>query len=145
MARSENLFDVIIIDSSDPVGPSTVLFSEDFYKDIFKALKKDGLFVAQGESPFYNKDFQKNLLSMAGNLFKTAGFYNYSNLTYPGGFWSFLFASKKYHPLKDFRSNKHLSLRYYNEDMHRASFSRPEFLKKSFWLFVEDIDYTDRV
>ena len=132
MARSENLFDVIIIDSSDPIGPSTVLFSEGFYKDIFKALKEDGLLVAQGESPFYSKKFQKGLLEMAGNLFKTAGFYNYSNLTYPGGFWSFLFASKKYHPLKDFRSNKDLSLRYYNEDMHRASFSRPEFLKSYF-------------
>ena len=132
LSREQNSFDVIIIDSSDPIGPATVLFSNTFYRNIFKALKSDGLFVAQGESPFYNKNFQKGLLKKAGDLFKIAAFYNYNNLTYPGGCWSFLFASKKYHPLKDFKSNRALKLRYYNKDMHRASFSQPEFLKKHF-------------
>lgn len=132
LSKAKNIFDVIIVDSSDPIGPAKALFTETFYKNIFNALKEDGLFVAQGESPFYNKDFQKNLLKTAGSLFKIAGFYNYSNLTYPGGYWSFLFASKKYHPLKDMKPNRHLILRYYNEDMHRAAFSRPEFLKQYF-------------
>lgn len=132
LAEQKNTFDVIIVDSSDPIGPAKALFTEKFYGNIFNALKEDGLFVAQGESPFYNKSFQKGLLKTVGNLFKIAGFYNYSNLTYPGGYWSFLFASKKYHPLKDFKSNKDFTLRYYNEDIHRASFSRPEFLKKYF-------------
>ena len=132
VAKKQKAFDVIIVDSSDPIGPATVLFSEKFYKNLFKALKEDGLFVAQGESPFYNKILQKKLLKRAGNLFKIAGFYNYSNLTYPGGYWSFLFASKKYHPLKDFKPNRSLKLKYYNKEIHKASFSRPEFLKNHF-------------
>lgn len=132
LSQVKNRFDVIIVDSSDPIGPAKALFTEKFYESIFNALKEDGLFVAQGESPFYNKSFQKSLLKKVGLLFEIAGFYNYNNLTYPGGCWSFLFASKKYHPLKDFKPNKRLALRYYNEDIHRASFSRPEFLKQYF-------------
>ena len=94
VAKKQKAFDVIIVDSSDPIGPATVLFSEKFYKNLFKILKADGLLVAQGESSFTIRTFKKPLLKRAGNLFKIAGFYNYSNLTYPGGCWSFLFALK---------------------------------------------------
>ena len=127
-----NVFDVILIDSGDPVGPAKKLFTKKFYKSLFAALKEDGLLAAQGESPFYNLKFQKNLLSNAGGLFKTAGFYHYANMTYPCGLWSFLFASKKYHPLKAAPSvPSSMSLRYYNAEMHRAAFARPEFLKRN--------------
>ena len=52
----KDMYDVIIVDSTDPVGPAVNLFSKDFYISIYEALKDDGIFVAQTESPFYNQD-----------------------------------------------------------------------------------------
>ncbi len=136
VAQHESAFDIIIVDSSDPIGPSSVLFGADFYKKAHRALKKDGIITAQAESPFYELERQKNRLKICQGLFDTAGFYNYSNLTYPAGHWSFLFASKGPHPVKDFQPDRvkssGLSFRYYNEEIHTASFARPQFAKKAF-------------
>lgn len=135
IANKKNQFDVVIIDSSEPFGPSEILFGDKFYKNVFEALKEDGIVVAQGESIFYEMDFQKAMLKRAQH-FKHRAFYNYSNLSYPNGPWSFLFASKKYHPLKDFAEQRleklDLALRYYNADIHKACFSQPQFAKESF-------------
>ena len=61
--------------------------------------------------------------------------YNFSNLTYPGGLWSFTFGSKKYHPIKDFDSAKvkasGLDFKYYNENVHTGVFSIPNFMVKN--------------
>ena len=129
-------FDVIIVDSADPVGPGKVLFEQPFYEDVFQALRPEGLMTAQGESPFLERELQKKLLKTAGGMFSFAGFYNYNSLVYPGGLWSFLFASKTYHPLRDFKEdrvkNAPFSFRYYNEGVHRSSFVQPESVKADF-------------
>ena len=134
--KYESAFDVIIVDSSDPVGPSSVLFGADFYKNVFKALKNKGIAAAQAGNPFYDLDNQKNSLKMCRKLFKKAGFYNYSNLTYPAGPWSFLFASKGIHPIKNFKAarvkNSKIKFRYYNSKIHKSCFSQPEFVKQAF-------------
>ena len=131
----KNYYDVVIVDSADPIGPGKILFEAPFYKNVFQALKPDGLMVAQGESPLYEQKLQKKLLKTIGKVFPLAGFYNYGNLTYPGGVWSFLFASKKYHPIKDFKAgrvkNSAFPFRYYNKEIHQAAFSQPEFTKKN--------------
>ena len=128
-------FDIIIVDSSDPIGPGKVLFEPPFYKNLFQALKPDGLMTAQGESPFFDTNFQTDLLKIAGNLFEIATLYNYNSLSYPCGLWSFLFASKKQHPLNNFNLKKwessSLQFQYYNKDIHFASFVLPEFMKKN--------------
>lgn len=54
--QHKNEFDVIMIDSTDPVGPAVGLFSKEFYKAIYECLKEDGIFVAQTESPFFIKN-----------------------------------------------------------------------------------------
>ena len=129
-------FDVVIVDSSDPVGPSSILFGADFYKNVFKALKSKGIAVAQAGNSFYDLNNQKNTLRMCRKLFKTAGFYNYNNLTYPAGSWSFLFASKGAHPIKNFNRERvkksKIKFRYYNPEIHKSSFTQPEFVKKAF-------------
>lgn len=136
VSNKKSAFDVIIVDSSDPVGPSSILFGKKFYQDVHRALRAEGIVVAQAESPFYEIENQKNLLKISQGLFKKAGFYNYSNLTYPPGSWSFLFASKGPHPLKNFQEEKvkksGLSFRYYNADIHKASFTRAQFAKEAF-------------
>ena len=136
IAQQENFFDIVIVDSTDPIGPGEVLFNLEFYKNVHKALKPDGLMVSQGESPFYEVDIQKKLLGIAGGLFSYAGFYHYNNVTYPGGFWSFLFASKKYHPIKDFNAQRvmdsKMKFRYYNTEIHNSSFSQPQFIREAY-------------
>ena len=133
--KTEEKFDVILVDSTDPIGPAQPLFGEDFYQDIFNCLKEDGLVVSQGESGFYEVEMQKKLMSILSNLFPISLLYNFSNLTYPGGLWSFTFASKGPHPLKDFKEERveksGLSFDYYNKDIHKACFSLPNFMKKN--------------
>ena len=136
ISQKKDFFDVVIVDSSDPVGPGEVLFNLEFYINVEKALKSDGLVVSQGESPFYDLEIQKKLLKITGNLFPYTGFYHYNNVTYPGGFWSFLFASKKYHPIRDFNTQQvidfNIKFRYYNERIHSSCFTQPQFVKEAY-------------
>jgi spermidine synthase len=69
MAESKDKYDVIIVDCSDPIGPGEGLFTHDFYKNVYKALKVDGLFVQQTESPFYHQPLLKKLHKDISALF----------------------------------------------------------------------------
>lgn len=135
--ETDEKFDVILIDSTDPIGPAQPLFGEEFYQDVYNCLSEDGILVSQGESPFYETTMQKKLLSLV-KPFAIAQFYNFHNMTYPGGLWSFLFASKKYHPVKDFDASKveasGLEFEYYNAETHTSAFALPQFMKKSLGL-----------
>jgi len=131
-ARSESeKYDVIVVDSTDPIGPAAPLFGVDFYRDVFNSLKADGIVVSQGESPFYNADTQLGMVKILNQLFPVVRYYNFTNLTYPGGYWSFSFASKKFHPVKDFNYKKvaesGLDFKYYNANLHTAAFALPSF------------------
>lgn len=127
-------YDVILVDSTDPMGPATPLFGKDFYLDVFTRLTDDGLVVAQGESGFLHLDTQKRLLSIVQDVFPQTYVYNYSNLTYPGGMWSFLVGSKRWNPKRDFQPDRLLAcdgdFYWYNADIHRSSFSLPTFMRK---------------
>ena len=52
-SKSENEYDVIMVDSTEPVGPAAKLFEKGFYEGIAKALKEDGVFVAQTDNPWF--------------------------------------------------------------------------------------------
>jgi spermidine synthase len=134
MAKSTEMFDVIMIDSTDPVGPAQPLFGEKFYSDVFARLNDDGIVIAQGESAFYEEEMQLKLAEITAKYFKYVSPYNFSNMTYPGGLWSFLWASKTKHPLNDLNISKvnqsGLEMFYYNENVHRAAFALPTFQRK---------------
>ncbi len=140
--ESKEKFDVILVDSTDPIGPATPLFGPEFYNNVFERLTDNGIVVSQGESPFLNKETQVSLLSILNNIFTKVCIYNFSNLTYPGGLWSFTFATKGLHPLKDFDSSRveasGLEFDYYSADMHRAAFSLPAFMKKNIGKLLRD-------
>lgn len=135
VAETNEKFDVILIDSTDPIGPATPLFGEDFYQNVERILNKDGIVVSQGESPFFDSAWQIKLLSIKRKFFKNTHIYNFSNLTYPGGLWSFTFASNTLSPLRDFDPTRivesKMNFNYYNEGIHRAAFALPEFQKRS--------------
>jgi spermidine synthase len=127
-------YDVILVDSTDPMGPATPLFGRDFYLDAFNTLTDEGLVVAQAESGFLHLDTQRRLLSIVQEVFPQTYVYNYNNLTYPGGMWSFLVGSKRWNPQRDFSSDRLLKcdgdFYWYNADIHRSSFSLPTFMRK---------------
>ena len=128
-------FDIILIDSTDPIGPAVGLFEEDFYRLVHGALKQDGIMVAQSESPFYHDDIQKKMYANLRAVFPIVEMYQAFIPTYPSGFWSFAFASKTYHPVKDFdrqrTANRNFYTRYYNEDLHLGAFMLPTFAREN--------------
>ena len=128
-------FDVILVDSTDPIGPAVGLFEESFYQLVFSALKDDGIMIAQSESPFYHADIQKNMYQNIRSVFPIVEMYQAFIPTYPSGFWSFAFSSKRYHPITDFdhdrAAQRNFYSRYYNEDLHRGAFMLPTFAREN--------------
>jgi spermidine synthase len=127
--NTQEKFDVIIVDSSEPIGPATPLFNIDFYKDINACLSEQGIVVSQGESPYYDMKMQKVLVDILAQVFPKVHIYNYSNMTYPSGLWSFTYASKGLCPLKDFDPNRvQGQFHFYNPQIHWGAFMVPQFM-----------------
>lgn len=126
-------FDIVMIDSTDPIGPAAPLFGLDFYKNVFKCTSDNAIVVSQCESPFLFLETQQATLNVFSQVFPKVQIYNYSNITYPGGLWSFAFASKGLDPTIDFRStvSESMNLKYYNSQIHKAAFCLPNFQKQS--------------
>jgi len=125
--------DLIIIDSTDPVGPAVGLFSEAFYGDCYRALGTDGLLVAQSESPLFHRD----LIKAMSAAMRSAGFGEVHQLyfpqcVYPSGWWTATVAGKC---AGKFDINGHRALKkkfetvYYNNLIHKAALASPEFMK----------------
>lgn len=132
----ENEYDLIIIDSTDPFGPGEGLFTKEFYGSCYHALKEDGIMVNQHESPFYQED--ANAMQRAHKRivesFSISKVYQAHIPTYPSGYWLFGFASKKYHPIKDFApakwNVKGLQTHYYNTKLHVGAFALPSYVEE---------------
>ena len=128
------LYDVIIIDSTDPINVGEGLFTTEFYKDCFNALKDNGILTNQSESPFHSSDWVVNIYKKLKNVFPIVKMYRAEVPTYPPGIWSFAFCSKNVSPIDNFQTKKfneyNLELKYYNEDIHKAAFALPNFVKE---------------
>ena len=131
----QNEFDVILVDSTDPIGPAVGLFEEDFYRLVHAALKEDGIMVAQSESPFYHGKIQRDMYAALRRVFPIVEMYQAFIPTYPSGLWSFACASKRWHPLNDFDRDRaaarNFTTRYYNEELHRGAFMLPTFAREN--------------
>jgi len=129
--RHRGEYDVILIDSTEPIGPAVGLFSREFYRDVAAALTPDGIMVAQSESPILNQDVIRMIHDNLKGVFPVKRLYLASIPTYPSGLWSFTIAGKKYDPLQvDPGAIKPLSTKYYNPETHFSSFKLPEFVKR---------------
>ncbi len=138
----EDEYDLIIVDSTDPFGPGEGLFTKEFYGNCFKALKNDGIMVNQHESPFYSVDAvaMQRAHKRIVESFPISRVYQAHIPTYPSGHWLFGFASKKYHPEKDFDAKKWnalgLATRYYNTRLHTGAFCLPNYVEE----LLEDVE-----
>lgn len=129
-------YDLIIVDSTDPFGPGEGLFTKEFYGNCYKALKEDGIMVNQHESPFYPEDAiaMQRAHKRIVESFEVSKVYQAHIPTYPSGHWLFGFASKKYHPTRDFLPEKwlkrDLKTRYYNTQIHSGAFALPTYVEE---------------
>jgi len=135
---ADESFDCIVVDSSDPVGPATGLFSAAFYQDVYRCLSPHGMMVAQSESPRFNQKAFVQLTHCLQDIFGEANIYTYLAFiqTYPTGIWSFTYGTKNStNPVRSLNpatatsfANNH-DLQYYNSEVHTAAFALPTFIK----------------
>lgn len=140
--RCENKYDLIVVDSTDPFGPSEGLFTKEFYGNCYKALRDDGIMVNQQGSPFYAEDanaMQRSHKRIA-ETFPISRVFQAHIPTYAAGYWLFGFASKKYHPIDDLNKEAWNALgiktRYYTTRLHVGAFYLPAFLEE----FLKDVE-----
>ena len=134
--KCEDEYDLIIVDSSDPFGPSEGLFTREFYGSCFNALRADGIMVNQQGSPFYAEDataMQRSHQRIA-STFPISKVYQAHIPTFAAGYWLFGFASKKYHPINDMDADAwnalNMRTRYYTSRLHVGAFYLPAFLEE---------------
>ena len=127
--------DVIILDTTDPVGQAARLFSPEFYGECLRVLREGGIMVAQSESPLFDTEIiqhiHKAMLTAGADDVKTIQF---PQCTYPSGWWTATMARKGL-KLKGFRETaarrKPFKTRYYTADIHFACHALPAFLLES--------------
>lgn len=136
---TESSYDLIIIDSSDPIGPAYGLFTRSFYQDVYRCLRPGGLVTVQSESPSFNQKVFIELNQCLKQVFGVQQVYPYLVFIpmYPSGIWSMTYCSKQgAHPLKNFARDRATlftqaqNLSYYNTDIHQAAFCLPTYIKK---------------
>lgn len=126
-------FDVIISDTTDPIGMAERLFSDEFYKLLVRALAPGGAAATQCEQYFFDTALIKQVYASARELCKNPAYY-YANVpTYPGGGIGFMYISdapwmeglkKPYPPGTN---------NYINAEVHRAAFALPEFFRRELY------------
>ncbi len=133
--RLSDVYDLIIVDSTDPFGPGEVLFTKEFYGNCYKALREDGIMVNQHESPFYSYEAtqMKRAHKRIKESFPIHLVYQAHIPSYPSGHWLFGFNSITFDPVNDLDADRWnalgLKTRYYNTDLHRGAFCLPNYVK----------------
>jgi spermidine synthase len=121
-------YDVILVDSTDPVGPAVGLYGAPFYAACARALRPDGILVAQSESPLLHADLIRSMAAAMAPSFPVVRLYWAPVPMYPSGMWSFLAASRGPDPSVPAARPAPAGLRYYSRDVHRAAFVLPPFV-----------------
>ncbi|MBP0725011.1 spermidine synthase [Bacillus sp. RG28] len=129
IAQSENIYDVIMVDSTEPVGPAVNLFTKGFYAGISKALKEDGIFVAQTDNPWFTPELITQVQRDVKEIFPITRLYIANIPTYPSGMWTFTIGSKKHDPLEVSEDRFFdIETKYYTKELHKAAFVLPKFV-----------------
>ena len=135
LRNKKGIYDLIINDSTDPFGHTEGLFTKEFYGSCYNALKDDGIMVYQHGSPFYDED-EAACRSMHRKAFRSFPISRTPPAhipTCPSGYWLFGFASKKYHPIKDFKPKEWNGLKietwYYTTHLHMGAFMLPKYVE----------------
>lgn len=134
--RAKNEYDIIVVDSTDPVDFASGLFTDEFYADVYNALTEEGIMMNQTENPFFDEYGIKNIYDNMRKVFPIVNSFTAPMPIYPGVYWTFGFSSKKYkgsdlNPAKmAYMENLQRSLKWYNMDWHKGSFYISNFHKR---------------
>lgn len=134
--QADESIDVLIIDSTDPIGPAEQLFGPEFLAQAYRVLGAQGIIVQQSESPILHA---KTIIADLENKLTQAGFKHpqqvlFPQPSYPSGWWSATMAQKsntQLMPRYEAISAKTWSTQYYNRQIHDAALARPEFMKRT--------------
>ncbi len=139
MKDPQDAYDVIIVDSTDPVGPGAVLFTQEFYADCRAALAPGGVLVTQNGLPFFQPQELRDARKRLGAVFQHTGFFLMANSSYCGGFMTLGFSTDDaaaFRPdpdqLKERFAAAGLQTRYYTPELHPASFALPAWIERIF-------------
>jgi spermidine synthase len=132
--ENKDYYDLILVDSTDPIGPGEGLFTREFYTDCYNALNDKGILINQHESPYY-PNYAKEMIKAHSKLkaiFPVCRVYQFHMPTYASGHWLFGFASKELDPLRDHKPEIWeafgLKTKYYNTELHRGCFALPTYV-----------------
>jgi spermidine synthase len=137
VAKANRDFDVVLVDATDPVGPGEVLFAQEFYESVKKALKPGGIIAGQTESPIAEPAVVKSIWDRVRKVFPIARLYTSPVPTYPGGWWSYTVASLGPEPMVPLRKpGEDWGLKYYSPEIHERAFVLNPKMRKD--IGVED-------
>ena len=135
VATTTEKFDVIISDSTDPIGPGEVLFSENFYQACHRCLNEGGVLVTQNGTPFMQLDTVRNTAGRMNGLFADWHFYQAAVPTYIGGSMTFAWGSTNpalrhvdVTTLAQRFAASGVQTRYYNPAIHQGAFALPQYV-----------------
>ncbi len=121
-------YDVVIIDSTDPVDFAAGLFRADFYRDVKRVMSPEAMLSELTESPFIDTDLMTQAIGEMRKVFPVVKMYWGVVPTYPSGMWTYGLASMSDDPSEPVRTVK--PTRYYTSEIHKASFILPPFLEE---------------
>ena len=145
VATTTEKFDVIISDSTDPIGPGEVLFSENFYQACHRCLNEGGVLVTQNGTPFMQLDTVRNTAGRMNGLFADWHFYQAAVPTYIGGSMTFAWGSTNpalrhvdVATLVQRFAASGIQTRYYNPAIHQGAFALPQYVLQAIGKLAND-------
>jgi len=137
VAETDERFDVIMIDSTDPQGPGEVLFSKEFYANCKRCLTKSGILVTQNGVPFLQADELATSVGHFRALFQEGSAYVITVPTYAFGMmalgWATDDKSLRQTPLAEIEARfakAGFETNYYTPEVHKAAFALPMYVKR---------------
>lgn len=138
LKKSKDTYDVILVDSTDPIGEAVKLFTPEFYKNAYDRMSNNGMLVTQSGSIVFQPTMLRMIIKNMKAVFPIVKVYTAMIPTYPGIYWAFTIGSKKLIPdevkideLKKRIKQRKLSFKYYNPELHKSCFALPEFAKST--------------
>ncbi len=127
--KSASDIDLVLIDSTDPIGFARSLYSREFFSSIDKAMNPEGMCVLQSESLLLHSDIVAEVQQTLKEVFPVVDCFTAPIATYPGNWWTFSMGSKKLDP-REMRRKLEFDTKFYSEEIHSYSFVPPGLYRK---------------
>ncbi len=131
LRETDESFDVIIVDSTDPVGPAKLLFSEEFFRDAYEKLNEKGFYITQAGSVYLFTNELIDAYRTMKRVFDRVYYFSFPVIGYASP-WSFLVGVKGDIDFTkvDLERAKELDLYYYDPERHETLFQMPRYVRK---------------